>query len=362
MNVVAVVVLLLAGPVTRFHELPPAERAAFVAGAERLPLVEGERVLFLASGAAPPRLVGDFNDWGDEAPAGHGHGEMAPVPGAPGWFSYETRLAEDARVEYGIRAGEQVGPDPRNPEAVDSFSGRVSVVRMPRHAWPPELDDTQDAPRGRVVTREIGGHTVHVYLPPGLEEGARLPAVYFQDGTMYLDAGVPHILDRRIPPLAAVLVDPAPRRVDYKRHPPFRRFYVEELVPAIERAFPTDPRREARAIVGSSRGALATADLAIAHPATFGRVGLLSPALRRVPHDTAPSLVEEVPPATGQRWAILTSRYDPAWREDGRLLHDALAARGHDVTWREHPDSHSLHAWRARIGELLEMLLGPRPR
>jgi enterochelin esterase-like enzyme len=367
MTAIVLGVLLLAGPVTRFLEQPPAERAAFVEAPGRLPLVEGERVLFLASGATPPRLVGDFNDWGDSAPSGHGHGEMQPLEGAPGWFTYETRLAEDARVEYALQAGETRAPDPRNPEAVDSFGGKVSVVRMPRHAWPPELDEARDAPRGRVETRDIAGHRVHVYLPPGTKDGARLPAVYFQDGTMYLEAGVPRILDRllaagRIPPLIAVLVDPAPRRVDYKRHPPFRRFYVEELLPAVDGAFPTDPRREARTLVGSSRGALAAADLAIAHPDRFGKVGLFSPALRGVPHDTAPSLIDEVPAGTGQRWAILTSRYDQPWREDGRLLHAALKARGHDVTWREHPDSHSLHAWRARIGELLELLAAPRPQ
>jgi enterochelin esterase-like enzyme/dienelactone hydrolase len=338
-------------PITRFLAQPSVDATM------RLPLIEGGRVMFLAEGSVPPRVLGDFNDWGDASASGHGHGDTMPVSGLPGWFSYETEVTEDARVEYAIEHGGKSAPDPHNPETVDAFGTPVSVVRMPRHVWPPELDTGIDVPRGRIDTLEIGGHKVQVYLP-AKAGGERLPGVYLQDGSLYVDAGVPRILDAliacgRIPPVLAVFVDPAPRRVDYNRHPPFRRFYAEELVPAIDARFPTDPRREARTIVGSSRGALASLDLALAHPGVFGNVGLFAPALR-------PSMIlDELPAADGRRWAIVTGRYDLAWREDGKLLHEGLVARGHAVSFREHPEGHSLHVWRARLGELLAALLVP---
>jgi enterochelin esterase-like enzyme len=328
------------------------------------PLVQGADAVFLAEGdaASPPRILGDFNGWGEAAADPEATGAMARVPGTR-WYWLRVRLDPAARIEYTIvRAGRE-GPDPRNPRRLDCFGEPCSELVMPR--WSGEAEAAPDPahPRGRVVrttfeSRALGNRrALHVYLPPGYAESDdRYPTAYFGDGTTYVDGvRVPEVLDRviatgRVRPLVAVFVDPVVRREEYVGHEGYRRLIAEELVPAIDRDYRTDARPAARAILGGSRGGLAAADMALARPDVFGLCAPLSPAIS--PADLEARIAGG--PLRPLRFFVVAGTYDREWLPDGRRLRDALRARGYDVRYGEFPEGHSLKAWRAQIDDALE--------
>lgn len=326
----------------------------------RLPLIEGDTAIFLAEGETPPRVTGDFTG------AGEGGepivtGAMTRIEGTD-WYYLTVRLDPAARLQYRIAHGETARPDPRNPRQVVSFDAVVSELRMPGYRPPPEVEDHPGLPAGRLVSLELtsrvlaNSRTVRVYLPPGYDGGdERYPVAYFGDGAAYVEeARVPAILDhaiagRTVRPVIAVLVDPVNRREEYRMSPDYRRFFVEELVPLVDRTYRTIDAPTARVVAGGSRGALAAIDLAFHHAERFAFCIAFSPAIR--PTDIDQRI--EDGPRLAVRFFVTGSRYDAAWLADARRLRDALRGKGYDLTYLEIPEGHDILAWRARIDDAL---------
>lgn len=361
----------LAAWVAQVERLPADERArtieARITEAGGTPLVEGTEVLFLvdAPAARPPRVVGDFNAWGSEGdtfnPAA---GTMRRVDGTS-WYALQATLRRDARIEYLLDlGGREPVPDPRNRSRIISFNRPTSEIAMPGHEVPREVTEALSAgdPARRVEgvsleSRVFGQRRrAHVYVPR-VPRGrdARWPVVYFGDGSGWVAQGLaPLLLDRliersRIRPLVAVFVEPVDRSEEYNRSAQYRRFFVEELMPHVESRYPVDRRREARAILGSSRGALAAFDLAFEHDELFGFAGLISIATQ--PHDI-PGIVR-LAPRKPLRFFFLNALYDRRWLPDARRLDEALRAQGYPVTTLEIAQGHSYRAWREHLGDLL---------
>jgi enterochelin esterase family protein len=358
--------------ISRLETASPGEREALVREAiERnggTPLVEGDEALFFverAPGGPPPRLLADFNGWG-EPEERQAETAMTPLEGTS-WYYLKRKLHPRARIEYAI-AGEStedaaLGLDPENPRTVEGFSRSYSELRMPAYAEAPELVEDPSLPRGRIVETEIESRIrgnrrrILVYLPPGYEESGerRYPTAYFGDASDYVSrVPVPRILDYVIArgavlPLIAVFVEPAPRSEEYRANEQYRLFLAEELVPWIDGSYRTIASPEARAILGGSRGGLAAADAAYFHADTFGACGAIAPA-------TSPTnLVETV--ARGEvkpvRFFVLVGLYDLDWKPDGVALHEALRSRGYDVGFLEIPEGHSWNAWKSHIDDVL---------
>src|SRR6476659_3586817 len=87
------------------------------ARAQGTPLVEGETATFVWAGAAPARIIAEFNDWDAErAP------QMDEVE--PGVWAGTATLPRDAYMEYRVLAPDgEPGLDPLNPRAVNSGVG-----------------------------------------------------------------------------------------------------------------------------------------------------------------------------------------------------------------------------------------------
>jgi len=255
--------------------------SAFVARAGGTPVIEGEAALFIVKGSpdAPPRLVGDFNGWGE----GHPGASILERLGVTSFFFKRVKLDRAARVEYLIATQGHEDLDPLNPTRVDGFAEPHSEVRMPGYVAPPEIQGSPGLPRGRVVSFDhqsavLGNRRrVHVYLPSGYDREAerRYPEAWFGDGTLYVErVHVPQVLDYliargRIEPVVAVLVDPVDRRLEYAGHEGYRRMMVSELVPRVAREFRVLRRSERRLIAGGSRGGHSAIDLALGHPDVF---------------------------------------------------------------------------------------------
>ncbi len=341
----------------------------FIAQAGGTPLVEDTTAVFLVEGdpAAPPRIVGDFNAWGEGAGAAASRLERL---GSTRFFFRAVELPRQARVEYLLVVGGSEIPDPLNPRQVPGFSGPQSEVRM--SGYEPVVDSLDDAavPRGKVVSFEhqsaILGNTrkVHVYLPPGYDPSGsrRYPEAWLGDGTSYVErVGVTRILDRliaegRLEPVAAILVDTPDRRVEYSLHAGYRRMMVEELVPRIAREYRVENQGVRRLLAGGSRGGQMAIDLCLAAPEVFGLCGAWAPAI--APRAVADVLGER---QTSGRFALLRALYDDRFGPDAPALRDGLSALGAQVDYLEAPQGHTLAAWpdlTARV--LLALLPGTR--
>jgi enterochelin esterase family protein len=151
-------------------------------------------------------------------------------------------------------------------------------------------------PDERLASAALGRDLAYaVYLPDAAAgPGARLPVVYLLHGfgadrrQWITGAGLPATLDALIDadvvaPFIAVApdagnswyVDSAARggAGDYETA------IVRDLVAAIDARFPTDPRRESRAIAGLSMGGFGALRLGFRHPGTFGAIAALSPGI-----------------------------------------------------------------------------------
>jgi predicted alpha/beta superfamily hydrolase len=150
--------------------------------------------------------------------------------------------------------------------------------------------------------------TVIVYLPPNYEAAAsaaaRYPVLYMHDGQNLFDratgfGGQEWRIDEtaealiragKIQPIIIVGVyNTAARMTEYtpvgasptpgRSGEDYTRFLVEELKPFIDKTYRTRPGRGDTAVAGSSLGGLISLSMAITHPETFGKAGVVSASL-----------------------------------------------------------------------------------
>lgn len=138
---------------------------------------------------------------------------------------------------------------------------------------------------------------VIIWLPPGYHDtlaAQRLPVLYLHDGRQVFDPDTSTwghdwqvddlaqtmIPDHRCAPFIAVAADCTPdRESEYdplRRGADYLRFLAEELKPAIDNAFRTDPARSA--VAGASMGGLIAFYEAWSRPDLFQAAACLSPA------------------------------------------------------------------------------------
>ncbi len=271
---------------------------ALVAG-RRVPLILGQQVVFFYKGdAGQVEWRGAFNGWG--APGLRG-GRI----GQTDLWTGQIELPAASRVEYKIVLnGQDWIVDPANPNAqVSGLTGDNNVVIMPGFSVSDESDRRAGVTPGTLtaglsIASQALGYTVNywVYAPAGYEGLEQLPVLYVLDGNDFVDermGALPNVLDNliaggQIQPVLAVFVDAREpgesqrnRREDEFLANPVEHahFIAEELVPAIDRAYRTNPRPEARAIVGVSYGGLSAAYIAATQTTVFHNLAAFSPSL-----------------------------------------------------------------------------------
>lgn len=347
-----------------------------------LPLVFDRTAVFFWRGtAARVEWRGDLVGW-EESEETRGR-----RIGSTDLWTWRHELLPASRADYKIVLdGSTWLLDPRNPHQQVGGYGPNSEIRMP--GWHPaaHAERREGVAAGRLVDLPIASARlgyrvdVRVYTPAGFDpaSGARLPVLYVTDGSDYWReeiGALPVTLDnliaaQRLPPLLAVFVDPWDRAAGVNRRErelvpapdgtcPFCDFLVEELVPAIDRSYPTLATREHRAILGTSLGGLHATFLVTAHGDTFGLAGIQSPALRHLPGALDRVRTAPQPPL---RAVVDCGLYEGGMLEDSRILTRELAARGTQVKSIEVPEGHSWGHWRQTAAELLEFLFARPPR
>lgn len=387
---------------------PPAEAQTRVnelwqllTGSKRVPLILGTRVVFFYKGVAEEvNWRGSFNSWGAPGVEGFRVGETDLWVG-------NTEMPEASRAEYKIVInGEEWLVDPANPHtAFSGLTGVNNVVTLPGFHVTDESRKRSEVHPGTLSgTLSIRSDSLNypvnywVYTPAGYESLENLPAIYVLDGNDFVDermGALPTILDNliadgRIEPVLTVFVDERePGNLDYNRredeflvHPiEHATFIADELAPAIDRTYRTDPRPQSRLIMGVSYGGLSALYIAAARSDVFHNLASFSPSLwvlNNPEYLTDPKQVEgaqQMLPALSEEFTecggetgfpcprlptrVFFSAGLPDWDvDDFSSLVEELEQEGYPVEYRQVREGHTWDHWRGLSDEMLIYFFG----
>jgi len=309
-------------------------------------------------------LQSDLTDWQrDPLPAA----EVAPF-----------EIPDDAYFEYAwVDARGERRPDPDNPNPrLNPWWDFACNLTGPDYRPDPDAVPAGVPVRGRVlrmaVPSRVLGQNRHllVYSPAGRVEET-LPLVLFNDGKAYFGWGrAPQVMDRllergEIGPAHLVFVPPVDRTREYAFNPAYRRFLVEELLPAVEDRVRCDGRRT---VWGASLGGLLSATLALERPDLFAGIVtqsgayLFSPDMDlRDPFGGNESFLgdlREGEPAR-LRWHLDCGSLEWLLGSNERVA-AALAGAGADATFAVRHAGHNWINWRNGLAAGFRRALGIR--
>lgn len=357
------------GDVERFWER--------VVAAGRMPFVFGRTAIFLYRGEAERvDWVGDHSQWEQSWLAS---GERV---GETDLWRKTLQLLPESRLDYKIVVDGEWQLDPLNPVQQVGGYGPNSVVATPD--WRPSewVEPRQGQARG-VFTEELSfasqrlGYPViyRVYTPPGLDESAAgLPTLFVTDGSDYWREEMGALvltLDNlhaagRLRPAVVVFVDHWDRKADFNRRQQelvpapdgsceFCEFLVDELMPEIDRRYPTDRAPGARGILGTSLGGLHATFMGLEYRELFGVVGIQSPA-----YWPAEWVLDRLDEATGYppRVFFNVGRYELSYQWNAKRVRGRMEELGSEVLGMDVADGHSWGHWRNTLGEALLFFYG----
>ena len=202
-----------------------------------------------------------------------------------------------------------------------------------------------------------------VYLPDGYDSRESHPVLFLSDGQNYIARGrMPGILDRliergEIAPVIAVFVDPRDpddlqsnrRTSQFLCNAKYLDFYVDELIPAVERDYSVATSREGRTIMGVSFGATNAACFGVLGYETFSGLAMQSPANHPIP-ELLPAY-QEMPTLPLKMFLSTGKPNDNV--QDNRRFRAVLESKGYDLEYVEVRKEHNWDNWRPLIDDVL---------
>lgn len=336
-----------------------------LAAIDSFPLVDGESAVFLYRGEAQD--MGIAGDW----IGARRQQSMERVAGTDLFFAVAP-LPAGARLAYRfVKDFDQPLVDPRNPRRFEDVLGETSWVTAPGWREPAFLGEAPLEQRGRIEEREVASERfpekrkVEVYLPAGFDPAAarRYPVAYLHGGQQAremgeLDRALDHLLGASVEPAIVVFIHV--HRTDFEKRPAYVDWVALDLVPFIDREYPTDARAERRASLGMGfEGSFALAS-ALANRGVFGRVATQSMFLMTEDEAYLEPLVAS---AAEQPLAIFMERGRWDFRADHEgwstaaanlKLAGFLRRRGYQPVESEALDGFGWGAWRNRFDQVFE--------
>ena len=307
-------------------------------------------------------VLSDLTDW-----------QRAPIP-VDEIVPFD--LPDDAYFEYAFQDAEGTRrPDPENDNPrLNPWWEFASNIAGPDYRVDPWVAARNVRPRGRVLRMEIPSNILNqtrrvmVYSPAGRAED-ELPVILFQDGKAYYGWGrVPQVLDQLLEagkcgPAHLVFVPPRERTPEYGFNPAYRRFLIEELLPAVEARVLCNSRRTAW---GASLGGLLSAQLAWERSDLFQKVVtqsgafLFSPDMMKAnPFEGKESMLSQVLAADPQplEWHLDCGTLEWLLASNERFA-KALAEKGTPVKLVTRTAGHNWINWRNGLAQGLRFALG----
>ena len=215
------------------------------------------------------------------------------------------------------------------------------------------------------ISSDVLGYDLQyrVFTPDPTHAGGEMPVLFATDGQGYISQGrMPRVLNRligkgEIEPIIVVFVDPRDpdrlrnnrRNAQFLCNSDYLRFYSDELIPAIEAAYPVGRQRDDRAIMGLSFGATNAACFGITGAAHFSRLIMQSPANHPVP-DLLPAY--EQSPLLPLRIFLSTGKPNDNTAAN-RRFHKVLQDKGYDMQYVEVREGHNWGNWRPLLDDAL---------
>lgn len=144
------------------------------------------------------------------------------------------------------------------------------------------------------ISSDVLGYDLQyrVYVPEGVDRNSKLPTLYITDGQWYISRGeLPALLDREIAagnidPVLVVFVDSRNpdnlrqnrRNQQFFCNPRYVDFFTEELLPTIDKEYPSSAVRDDRVILGVSFGGRNSACFGLMAHDSFAGIAMQSPA------------------------------------------------------------------------------------
>ena len=339
----------------------------------QMPLIWDDICVFLYRGTGNKvEWRGDFSGWesNDET--------LGTKQGDTDLWMLVRQFPPTARLDYKIVVnGSQWLLDELNPYQQVGGFGPNSELRMPEYVYPADTISRDDIEKGTLGEQVVMTSTnlaydvaYRVYVPANYANLDALPVIYVTDGHEYANDQMGSMVtvldnlmaDGRIQPAMAVFVDPrnpdSPttnrRESQYVTNDDFGAFLTEELVPMIDTTYKTDPRPEARAILGTSLGGLNSAYMGLTHADVFGLVAIQSPALWV--ETSVIDAYEMLDPLSLNIFMSQGSIWDDI--ENTRRLRDIFVSKGYPLLFIETPEGHSWGNWRALLDDMLIYFFG----
>ncbi len=206
-----------------------------------------------------------------------------------------------------------------------------------------------------------------VHVPEGYEDQA-LPVLYVTDGKWYREGGKllktssELIESGKVSPHIIVLVDAFDphnaavnrRNSQFLCNPKYVQFYLDELIPAVEKNFNVLSGKDNRAILGLSFGGLNSMYFTAHAGDHFGKVGIQSPA----PHP-CPDVYDAIDEATELPLQIFlsTGTVNDKARESRRLK-AILEKKDLELSYIEVAEGHNWHNWKPLLDDVLLFFYG----
>lgn len=318
---------------------------------------DGELYFLYEGPAKQVEFVGDLTRWKQAGLL------FESVPGTS-QKCLRLGLGLEARAEYKLIIDGDWHLDPMNNRRVDNgVGGENSVITMPGYK-PTRWDSDLASPLSTGVSEltvesaKFGSRKIHVYIPTAYFKAGiapRLPVLYLQDGTEYLErAKAVNILENlnaagRVQPFMIVFVDPKDRMKEYWANDDWAHFLAKEVVPAVEGKYFTAVRkgRENRALLGASLGGITSIWAGLRYPEVFGRIGAQSASFWIDDERVVKAIAKLDRSKFDFTFYIDDGLYEGV--EDSRKVVAILNKKGFDVTYTEKETGHNWTSWRDRL-------------
>ncbi|MEQ8822006.1 MAG: alpha/beta hydrolase-fold protein [Sumerlaeia bacterium] len=224
--------------------------------------------------------------------------------------------------------------------------------------------------------------TFEVYLPASATDEKPMPVLYVLHGAWGSNRDWPSQTDiiERAADYRLILVFPDGGEFGWYLDSPIEKdsqyesYMIGELIPLIDRMFPTTGTREGRGIMGLSMGGHGAMTLAAKHPDTFASASSLSGILNITNHPDKWHMLGRLgsyeenteswednsawhlaPAFQDTDIALLfdSGTSDTAAIGDNRQFHDRLTDLGVPHIWREFPGGHTWDYWREHLPQHL---------
>ena len=336
---------------------------------DQIPFTQDSTAIFLYKGEGNEvAWNGDFNNWSGNSSIDN---KGTKLPGTNIWY-WKTTFPNDARLDYKITIDEDWILDPVNPHYQWSGFGPNSEIRMPDYEAEPLTERIPEATKGNfhppkfIQSTHMGYDIAYrVYIPNGYEAMEDLPVLYTTDGHEYSDDRLGAsiiVLDNlihlgEIEPVIVVFVDPRDpndqaqnRRADeFGNNENYLKFFTDELIPAVDNSFKTNPVADERAILGTSLGGLNATYFGFMRPDIFGKMAIQAPAFwyREEIYDLVRNTTLDNPDIYMSVGTIGDNT------EDARKMKAIFEEKGLNFSYTEVNEGHSWGAWSAQMDDIL---------